>query len=342
MTLSKAIEQTNYYNLKASKGVVHQINKIFSKSVIPDKSADKIFAGDTVVLISQVDLIENTNIILISGQEYEYKIETSWNSQRGFNRSNQKLKLHISHGSLLKKKLEYEPFPGELDYMSLLYFYLESWRMPIPEYIVAGLKRPRFDYDFEITAFRIIRESDGKFTTEKYNVYTFPKIRESVKMTISEKEELIEFFKKLYSPEPIPSYMLNLIKSQTVDSIMNVDGTIYRYNQIENEAEYCGGQIYFLRDFSNALDLSSVNESDYRSKIAAEFIITEDGALIDPIILGDDLHTVKPIEDYTPFDYVVTHALLKLNNGKWKAATKNGNPVSSYYKIVTQIDYNRN
>lgn len=233
--LTRAIEQTNYFKLKADTGCVHhQTNRLFSNSIIPDKSAETLFSGDTVIVISQVDLIYNDANILIMGQEHMYTIETYWKAKKQLIGHKPKFQLQISHGSLSVKRLEYTPIPDELDYMSLLYFYLELWRMPIPEYIIAGLKRPRFDYDYEINAFRIIRKSDGKFTTDRYSVSTNPKIKDAAKMTISEKEELIEFFKKLFSPDPIPKYILSVIDRQPIDSTESADSTVHISNQVEN------------------------------------------------------------------------------------------------------------
>ena len=137
------------------------------------------------------------------------------------------------------------------------------------------------------------------------------------------------------------NYMLNLIEDQAVDSTIRGGDTIYHFEQVENVAEYSGGQIAFLRDFNKAFDLSGIDERDYRTKIIAECIVTADGFLIEPRIFDKDLTTIKSVKDYTPFGYAIIHALLKLNNGKWKAATKDKKSVSSYYKFLINIDYQK-
>ena len=61
-----------------------------------------------------------------------------------------------------------------------------------------------------------------------------------------------------------------------------VDSLIFHIDDVDEIAVHAPGELSLLVDFNDIFSLCGVNKSDYRTKIIAEFIITDNGNLISP------------------------------------------------------------
>ncbi len=208
-----ALESTTFMtklcNRNAELG--RDVKVIFNRNVIKDEEVATLTASDTLIVINEYDWLFNNGSIYLNGSEHHYVINVKWKCQD----DSEPIELEYTSYDL-SKELEYSSilFADKISYSSLLFLYLESWVMPIPEWILAGLEDSIEGKNMFYDAFRIIRHPDNRFAVDSFH---FPQLINSQSPINNpskqydykvSKEEIKGELQKLFSPKPIPNYLL--------------------------------------------------------------------------------------------------------------------------------------
>ncbi|KAA2221452.1 energy transducer TonB [Chryseobacterium sediminis] len=98
-------------------------------------------------------------------------------------------------------------------------------------------------------------------------------------------------------------------------------------NNIETPVEYPGGMIALRQDISQIFDASKFEGSSGISKSVTKFDINPDGSISSISTTGNNPALNKEMD-----------RVIKTLKTKWKPATKNGQPITSTYRIPMTLN----
>ncbi|MEG1592215.1 energy transducer TonB [Chryseobacterium sp.] len=102
----------------------------------------------------------------------------------------------------------------------------------------------------------------------------------------------------------------------------------YAFDKADKPAEYPGGINSFRQKFTQVFDSSKINTKGL-IKSEAQFVITEEGKVIEIKIIGDDDLMNKEME----------RSIKAMSKTKWKPALLNGQPVKYLFRLPIAMNF---